>query len=784
MFTVVAMFVLSVGCSTVFAATGYVVTQRQGTEVLVIEMAHAGLGLVERSRTCSKCRAAATSSLTASFETGRALLVDPIDRTYATATLAALSALARREAAQIEGAQRIPELGIVAKPPSVTVRAAGRTRIAGIPAAGLEVDQGPLQRRLWYATSLPIVPSRYAAVLDTFGGGASRSLGRALARVRGRLLLRVEVLAQGHWRRLLDTSAVRKRSLSFSLRPPSRARRLPLAGAPLAPRGGARKADVPARLNNLGLGPISRHPQIFAIYWGAFFQESPGFVGVLNEELGQMASGGDGYTGPLGQYGVQAGSFNGFFTLGNPPSSVGGPDFFSIETMLLTHLGNTSPRSWGRFSGTDPIVMIFVPESVVEESGWSGYHFEVPTEQGSFPWNFPAIPWTIVKVPDKTLAPGPTAIFDETMERASHEFVEAATDPYPFTTWVDPAKEPVWELGEAADICSHGNTSPWGELTRIGPPLVAGATGFGTAYSTYWSNVDKACVPESRPSATIAAPANGSTWRCPPVPVDLRATDPLEGSLNASNSTIRWFADTRPITPDAFGDLHLSPGTHLLTVEVTDKHKLTTTAGPVTVTVSPAPTPQVAIQSPAPSSAWGTDQSIPFAGGAFDACDGNLTGAALSWSAGGAPLSTGNAFSMPFPLGAHTVTLTATNSSGVTASVPVTFTVEPPSGNPSPAISLPLNNANVDINSEITFSGSATDPHDGTLSGNSLQWYDTYSDSLGGGQSHVHLGSGNSFTARLPFDALPATHTISLVATDSLGHSATTSVVVQSANIQ
>ena len=102
----------------------------------------------------------------------------------------------------------------------------------------------------------------------------------------------------------------------------------------------------------------------------------------------------------------------------------------------------------------------------------------------------------------------------------------------------------------------------------------------------------------------------------------------------------------------------------------------------------------------------------------------------------------------------------------------------------SSATSNTVSGQNVDINQTVTFQGSATDPTDGTLSGSSLQWYDTYSDATGGCGCSVNLGSGTNFSAKLPFDPRPATHVITLVATDSLGHSARTSVTITSANFQ
>ncbi len=598
----------------------------------------------------------------------------------------------------------------------------------------------------------------------------SASLSALLNRERGRLLLRIEVSANGHWQRSLDTTQISfRRAVSVSLRPPRHYRRTRV----FTKRSGAgdvtaSTANVPASLFYFGAGPVSLLPQISAIYWGKFFHDSPGVVATLNRDLAQMASDSDGYTGPLTQYGVMTGSFNGSVTLNfDPPKHVGSIDVYSIENMLFTHLHGNLPRSWGIFSSTSPIVMIFVPASVVDSGSWSGYHFYVPTEEGLLPWNFPAVPWTIAKVPDTV---GFNPMIDTTMVNASHEFVEAATDPYPFTAWTDPEKHPVFALGEAADVCSTGNTQPWGAMTRLN----------GVAYSTYWSNMDSACVPESRPTVTITSPAAGSTSRCPSVAVSATAVDPFDGRLPARS--LMWSVDGTAVTP-MVGEIRLSPGPHMISVTAADSQRLVGRASE-TITVAPPPAPTASIAAPPPSSTWGSDQSIAFSGSATDACDGTLSGSALVWTENGATLGTGSAISHMFAQGQHTVTLTATNSSGLAATATVTFTVGPPSGNPSPAIQQPVSGQNVDINQPVTFEGSATDPTDGTLSGGSLQWYDTYSDATGGCGCSVNLGSGTSFRAKLPADPRPATHVITLVATDSLGHSARTSVTITSANFQ
>ena len=69
-------------------------------------------------------------------------------------------------------------------------------------------------------------------------------------------------------------------------------------------------------------------------------------------------------------------------------------------------------------------------------------------------------------------------------------------------------------------------------------------------------------------------------------------------------------------------------------------------------------------------------QTVALTGGAFDAQDGALTGAALVWSSDrDGALGTGEALDVVLSVGTHVVTLEATNSLGYSESVAVTITV-------------------------------------------------------------------------------------------------------------
>lgn len=87
----------------------------------------------------------------------------------------------------------------------------------------------------------------------------------------------------------------------------------------------------------------------------------------------------------------------------------------------------------------------------------------------------------------------------------------------------------------------------------------------------------------------------------------------------------------------------------------------------------------------------------------------------------------------------------------------VTVTITPVNDSPTATITSPADGSSFAEGNPITFTGSATDPEDGTLAGGSLVW----TSSIDG-----QIGTGESFTRN---DLSVGTHTITLTATDSQG---------------
>jgi hypothetical protein len=177
--------------------------------------------------------------------------------------------------------------------------------------------------------------------------------------------------------------------------------------------------------------------------------------------------------------------------------------------------------------------------------------------------------------------------------------------------------------------------------------------------------------------------------------------------------------------------------------------------------------PVVTIQTPTAGENFAQGEAISFTGSAIDPEYGTLTGTALVWTSNlDGQIGIGASFSCSnLSVGTHTITLTATDPRGAIATVSITITV---SDNQVPAVTLsaPANGANFSIGETIIFTGSATDPEDGALSGTSLVW----TSNLDG-----QIGTGGSLTRN---DLSAGSHTITLTATDSKGGTGTQSITI------
>ncbi|HEX6654153.1 MAG TPA: hypothetical protein VF072_15515 [Thermoleophilaceae bacterium] len=789
------------------ASGGYVIEQKEGRSVSRVTLLPQGMRYELLAPPRARRRAKPQVGLILRYRDAHLFLLDPEHRRYDSVSLAAAVSSYRKELAASRKGQ--PSERLPVRPgtrrtkgqaplgrPRAHLRRLGLTRtIGGLPARAYLLRQGKLRERLWYSPALSQPPRRVRRLLArAMSGAGAGPFAPALKGEAGRVPMRIDVRRGKRWRRVLRTTRVgRAPRAAVALAPPRgyRERTLlkrPTAGAASVPGHPIRcglTVVLPAECTLVYLdagivGPISEHPDIWSFYWGTHFEDRLDYVSSINHALQDMVGdefagpGSKDFWGPLSQYGVGKGRFLGYSLVrDNPPDSVGSWNFFAVDKfVLLQRFGSDAPNYWWRYSDHDPILAIFVEEDQVDRGGWSGYHFFTPTEGGlMFALVHVNMPWFIVKVPSPAKLPDGRdtkeyrQAVDKASQRASHEFVEAATDPYPLTAWADPLKLPPWEEAEIGDICAQGEIGPWGNYTRVVP--------HGPGLQPYWSNRHGGCVPESRPRAQITFPTGDTTvaWKADATFVvqtyDLYTDKPVL-SDPAYHGKITWKSDK----DGAFGPnsyvittSSLSQGVHHITAEVEGDQYGVRVSAPVTVTVKAA-SPAVRITQPATGSSFGSDQTVTYRGEVIDQYDADLAQSA-TWSVDGTPVGNGaSEFAYKISTeGTHTVTLSATNSAGTSGSDSITVNVGPAEGNPDVMITKPANGSGWGQFDQIEFSATASAQGGATISDSGYSWASDQDGYLGSGQTIHHYLS-------------PGGHNVTVTVTDSLGHTATDTIYV------
>ena len=159
------------------------------------------------------------------------------------------------------------------------------------------------------------------------------------------------------------------------------------------------------------------------------------------------------------------------------------------------------------------------------------------------------------------------------------------------------------------------------------------------------------------------------------------ATDHVEGAIPGDSLTWTSSVDGSLGTGASIVTSTLSVGDHVITLTAPDRLG-NTGVDSVSVSVKANDPPAVFITNPNGGATVGDRTGVTFIGSAADPEDGPLTGTALVWSSSlDGVLGTGTSLAVStLTIGAHSVTLTATDSDGATGNAVVAFTVsdEPP----------------------------------------------------------------------------------------------------------
>jgi hypothetical protein len=233
------------------------------------------------------------------------------------------------------------------------------------------------------------------------------------------------------------------------------------------------------------------------------------------------------YFNAASQYGVTSPSFSGSDEEGGnlpcgplPPHNLG-----NITFWLVCELGPTGDIE---APNDNSLYVVYLPQDAELSEDVCGIHVWGTT--AVFPSPVPNQTFAFAVVPIGEIFnrcyPSIPSLLDKVTKGASHEIIEAATDPIPFPDplgWIDRDLDPIQQLktGEAADICQQGSdagSQPTAPVRLASPPHFL--------VSPYWSNRNpSACFPigaavnlnETGLPATVphTATVNGNTVTLP-----------------------------------------------------------------------------------------------------------------------------------------------------------------------------------------------------------------------------------------------------------------------------
>jgi PKD repeat protein len=272
---------------------------------------------------------------------------------------------------------------------------------------------------------------------------------------------------------------------------------------------------------------------------------------------------------------------------------------------------------------------------------------------------------------------------DVAIKYMSHEDSETITDPLVGSGWYDTASG-----NEVGDNCNYWDGTVTdvaaGDDPNAFEPTLGGSASAGTLFDqlingdqyytqSEWSNGDVDC--DMQPSASTLTPS----FTVPAGDVATGSTvgfDPSATSSTGGYSSIAWsFGDgatsfastatTSNLNPTSISHSYAAPGTYTVTLSVVDTHGNVATT---THTVSVANPPLATFTASTTDPLVGTAVSFSAAGSSDPNAGASI--AAYHWSFGDGGSAAGPATSHAYAAaGPHTVTLTVTDSLGLSSSV-------------------------------------------------------------------------------------------------------------------
>lgn len=330
---------------------------------------------------------------------------------------------------------------------------------------------------------------------------------------------------------------------------------------------GVRAGAPPHRLDR-NLGWVLSNPSVYNLFWDNHWNaDNPPFT-IQNINNATSSLLGSGYLSGAGQYGVGNGSFAGWHDTGGSVGWFCGPRRAPNTVHFATILAWLTCKVATPFSGvpypsfrlpvSNTLYVVYLPSNTTIDDNLSipainvlGQHIgpiTIVNKQscrdytGYHSFSFGVTSFFAYAIIATRCPATDRGGLNEVTQLASHEIVEAATNPFNLLSWWDDSISlgDRFLYGEAADICSAG---------AVPTPSVMLAS--GVSVSPYWSNADNRCVAgdDYHPLPTPRVSVDGQPLPLGvPVTTRIEASDPNSQTPPVGTATIHNFdAQGQPV---------------------------------------------------------------------------------------------------------------------------------------------------------------------------------------------------------------------------------------------
>ncbi|MDQ1696612.1 MAG: hypothetical protein QOJ03_1965 [Frankiaceae bacterium] len=256
---------------------------------------------------------------------------------------------------------------------------------------------------------------------------------------------------------------------------------------------------------------IQKHPAVYLVFWGSQWSRTDPYVAYLQRFFRGLYGRGDDWTSLQREYcgGVETGAVScppARARVGRPStgsvlkgvwfddSALAVPTDLLVASTKLDSVAAEAARAAAHFGNTTRKKNVDVQYVISEPSHFNsvgfgyycGYHAFVDSDYGPLPYvDLPHVTDLGVDCGQNAVNSGAAGTYDGLSIVAGHEFIEALTDPYPATGWVDS------NGGENADKCAWLTEGP-GAMANL--HLSTGTFAVQGSWSNRAKNGDGGCL--------------------------------------------------------------------------------------------------------------------------------------------------------------------------------------------------------------------------------------------------------------------------------------------------